>query len=90
MLIGRGTRRIVAIVLLISMAGFVGVFGMISQLPKYWEMLGQARWLLLTLIAIAVVSNVYRLWERRHAPKPPPAKPRPSHLKLVRTDETLH
>ena len=54
------------------------------------QMLYEARWYLVALIAIVLVSNVYRVWLRISRPAPPSPKQRPTHLKLVRNDETLH
>jgi hypothetical protein len=89
-MMGRGTRRGVGIVLLLSMFGFVGLFAAAARLPELWRFLAPVRWPLLGMVAILVASNVYRLLYSRPTPVPK-AKPRPTHLRLVKDDKpTIH
>lgn len=88
MLIGRGTRRVIAIITLVAVSVLFGVTKLLLPLQQLWSVLGAARWPLAAMAAMLVAGSFYRLLRR--APGPPPAKPRPTHLRLVRTDETLH
>lgn len=86
MLISRGTRRVIGLVTLVA---FLGVSGVALTSPAFlWAFLKDTAWLWIAGIAILVASNGYRLLKRTR--RPPPPKPRPTHLKLVKTDETLH
>lgn len=76
---------------LVLLAIFLGpaIYALLS--PAFArQMLFEARWYLIALAAIVLASNGYRLWLKWHPPAPPQPKPRPTHLKLVRNDETLH
>ena len=90
MLLRQSTRRVIGVVLLISMSVFLGLTAAFTPALDLWRGLGSARWLVVALIAIVLISNGYRYFWNRPTGTPPAAKPRPSHLKLVRNDETLH
>lgn len=90
MLIGRGTRRAIGIVLLISSAGLLGLTAFADAASYAWHHLGEARWPLLGMVALLLVSNIWRLSQTSQPPAPPAPKPRPTHLRLVKTDETIH
>ncbi len=90
MLIGRGTRRVIGIVTLVAVCGFFGVTAVFLPLQHLWSALGAARWPLTAMVAMVVVGAGYRLFPASGVPVTPPAKPRPTHLRIVRTDETLH
>jgi hypothetical protein len=89
MLLGRGTRRGIGIVMLTAFAGplfFVLPAGLRETIG---HILYPARWPLALLAAIVLASTIHQIWTQRAAP-PPKAKPRPTHLRVVRNDETLH
>lgn len=88
MLLRRNLWRITGLVLLAIFLGS-SIYALLSP-PFARQMLHEARWYLIAIAAVALASNVYRLWLKWHAPTPPLPKPRPTHLKLVRNDETLH
>jgi hypothetical protein len=81
-----GTRRVVAAVVLAAFViptlwlGFYGPRGF------GFYLLYQLRWPLIMLAAMIAAA----VWQRRRAPPPPRVNPRPKHLKIVRSDETLH
>jgi len=84
----RRNRRIVASVLLAALAlpGLLAAWFYFQSIhwrpsPRIWVALA-------ALAALAVVSNVARFLRRPKAPAP---KPRPTHLRIVRSeDDTLH
>ena len=88
MLLSRTTRLVIGIVTLAAFAAPT-IYALTSPVFVR-QMLYEARWYLIALVAIALVSNGYRLWLKWHPPALPLPKPRPTHLKLVRNDETLH
>ncbi len=89
MLLGRGTRRAIGIVMLIVFAGplFFALPAGLQETIRH--ILYPARWPLALLAAIVLASSVHQIWTN-HAAMPPKAKPRPTHLRVVRNDETLH
>ena len=88
MLLSRNTRRATGFVLL-AIFLVPAIYALLSP-PFARQMLYEARWYLIALAAIALASNGYGRWLKWHPPAPPQPKPRPTHLKLVRNDETLH
>lgn len=85
MLIGRGTRRVVGIVVLVAVLAFVSLGPITRIVPEFWSAIGEARWAIIALIALMIVSNAYRMVTVR---REPPVKKRPTHLRLVRDDES--
>ena len=88
MLLSRNTRRIVGLDALAAFAAPT-IYALTS--PSFVRQLFyESRWYLIAFAAIVLASNAYRLWWKWHSPALPQPKPRPTHLKLVRNDETLH
>lgn len=84
----RGTRRVVGVVLLLAFV-VPAVFAL-TDTAFLKQFFGEARWLLLAFVVLIAVGLVARLFVKPQAPKPAKPKPRPTHLKLVKTDETIH
>jgi hypothetical protein len=83
--IGRGTGRAIAIVALLAIFA-VPTVGWISS-PYFMPFVRESAWLWMVLVAIVAAASAGRLvrWMRRPRPKK-----RPTHLKIVRTGETIH
>jgi hypothetical protein len=89
MLLGRGTRRGIGIAMLTASAVPL-FFALPAGLREtIGHILYPARWPLAALGAILLASAIHQIWTQRGA-TPPLAKPRPTHLRVVRNDETLH
>ncbi len=84
----RDTRRLVAAAVLTVMVVPAAILGASYLSIDGWHVPERMQVPLALLVAIAVVTNVARLWQ---GPPPPKPKPRPTHLKIVvRNDETIH
>jgi hypothetical protein len=89
MLLGRGTRRAIGIVMLLAFAGPLFFLLPAGLRESIANILYPARWPLAVLAAIVLASAIHQIWTQPKA-APPKAKPRPTHLRVVRNDETLH
>ena len=77
-------RRLVAAIVLVAFAASLGLALFFGPRGLGLVLLYQLRWPLITLAAIVVAT----VWQRSQQPRPP--KPKPTHLKIVKSDETRH
>ncbi len=80
------TRRLVAVIVLIAFGSSLGLALVFGPNGIGLYLLYQLRWPLIVLAAMIATT----IWLRRRQPKPPAPKPRPTHLKIVKPDDTLH
>jgi hypothetical protein len=90
----RSTRRAVAAVLLLILAG-IAAWTLLKLAPPVFaaEVLFPLRWYVGALILVGLTANFYGLFADTGPapPEPPKTKPRSTHLRVVRNDdETLH
>ncbi len=79
-----GTRRLVTALILVGFAASLGLALAYGPQGTGFSLLYQLRWPLITLVAIIVAA----IWQRSQ--QPPKPKPRPTHIKIVKSDETRH
>ncbi|MEI9989709.1 MAG: hypothetical protein WDM86_06690 [Rhizomicrobium sp.] len=79
-------RRLVAAIVLVAFGCSLGLALFFGPNGIGLYLLYQLRWPLIVLAAMIAAT----IWQRRQHPRPPAPKPRPTHLKIVKSDETRH